>query len=177
MPCTPHQTPPGLAAHDSRPAVPIDHVHTRAARVTDLSDRALRVMKRRGRHGQRRCCNSQNKAKSDQPDHGFLQSCELSRRDFHNSGTVGPVPPRVECSHRQPPPKCPVAMRDLHLLFRLHPALPGIDLDQIGGGPLQQTRLDKHEPSVETWGSPYLGRIGNVRQKVGTFRQTPGPVW
>jgi len=42
--CTPHETPAGLAAHDSRPADTIDHVHTRAAGMTDLSDHVVRLM-------------------------------------------------------------------------------------------------------------------------------------
>jgi len=72
VPCTPHQAPAGLAAHDSRPAITVDHVHTRATCMADLRDRAVRVMKRHGRHGQRWCCNGQGKANSDQPDHFFL---------------------------------------------------------------------------------------------------------
>jgi len=38
------ETPAGLAAHDSRPADTIDHVHTRAAGMTDLSDHVVRLM-------------------------------------------------------------------------------------------------------------------------------------
>src|SRR5262245_30914897 len=43
VPCTPHQTPTGLAAGGGRHAATIDHVHTRATRFTDLRDHARRM--------------------------------------------------------------------------------------------------------------------------------------
>jgi hypothetical protein len=52
----------------------VNHVHTRAACVADLSDHAVRLMKRRDRHGLRGCCDGQGKDNSNQPDHGFPPS-------------------------------------------------------------------------------------------------------
>jgi hypothetical protein len=67
--CTPHETPAGLAAHDSRPADTIDHVHTRAAGMADLRDQAVRLIEWGGWHSLRRCCNGQGKDNSQQPNH------------------------------------------------------------------------------------------------------------
>ena len=43
----------------------IDIVHARAACVADLRDHAVWLMKRRGRHGLRGCCDGQSKCNSD----------------------------------------------------------------------------------------------------------------
>ena len=59
----------------------IDIVHTRAACVADLRDHAVWLMKRRGRHGLRGCCDGQSKCNSDEPNHCHLPY-EPSKKDF-----------------------------------------------------------------------------------------------
>jgi hypothetical protein len=41
VPCTPHQAPAGLAAHNSRPTDTVDHVHSCAAGVTGFRNQAV----------------------------------------------------------------------------------------------------------------------------------------
>jgi hypothetical protein len=70
-----------LAADGCSHTSTVNHVHTRAACLADLCDRAVRLMKRRAGHGLRRCCDGQSKDDRDQPDHSLLL-CEPSRRVF-----------------------------------------------------------------------------------------------
>ena len=72
---TPSSTPANLALGGSGHADAINSYPTRAACFTDLRDHAVRLMKRRGRHGLHGCCQGQGKSNSDQSDHSFLQ-CE-----------------------------------------------------------------------------------------------------
>jgi hypothetical protein len=51
-----------LAAGHSRYASTIDHVHACAARLADLRDHAIRLMKWGGWHGLHRCCKGKAKA-------------------------------------------------------------------------------------------------------------------
>ena len=51
---------------------------TRAACFADLRDHAVRLMKRRGRHGMRRCHDGECKDNGYEPDHSFLR-CNASR--------------------------------------------------------------------------------------------------
>jgi hypothetical protein len=96
VPCTPHQAPAGLAAGGSRPADTIDHVHTRATCFTDLRDHAVRLLRRHGRHGLRRCCDGHGKNNCDQSDHWFSLMVGdvswLSAATFdHNFGQAVPI--------------------------------------------------------------------------------------
>ena len=72
VPCTPHQAPACLAAGGSRSANTIDHVHTRATCFTDLRDHAVRLMRRHGRHGLRRCATATAKTTAINLIIGFL---------------------------------------------------------------------------------------------------------
>jgi hypothetical protein len=58
-----------MALGGSGHADAINSYPTRAACFTDLRDHAVRLMKRRGRHGLHGCCQGQGKSNSDQPDH------------------------------------------------------------------------------------------------------------
>ena len=86
---TPSRTPAGLADGGSGHADTINSYPTRAACIADLRDHAVRLMKRRGRHGLCGCCDGQNKCNSDQPDHCFLHVI-LSRRDFLKAAVTLP---------------------------------------------------------------------------------------
>ena len=52
-----NRTPRGVPAGGSTNAGAIDHVITGTACTADLRDHAVRLMKRHGRHGLRRCCD------------------------------------------------------------------------------------------------------------------------
>jgi hypothetical protein len=67
------RTPGGVPAGNSTNAGAIDHVITGTASMADLRDHTVRRMKRRRRHGLRRCCDGQGKSNSDEPNHCFLR--------------------------------------------------------------------------------------------------------
>ncbi len=71
--------------------------HSRATCLTDLRDHAVRLMKRRGRHGLRRRCDGQRKCNSDQPDHCFLHTVPRGERrpTASAAGTSQRVPSRA----------------------------------------------------------------------------------
>jgi hypothetical protein len=71
------RTPGGVTAGGSTNAGAIDHVITGTACMADLRDHTVRPMKRRRRHGLRRCCDGQGKGNSDQPDHWFSPCLSL----------------------------------------------------------------------------------------------------
>jgi hypothetical protein len=68
---TPADVAADLAFGGSGHADTINSYPTRAARCADLCDHAVRLMKRRRRHGLRTCCDGQRTNKSNQPDHWF----------------------------------------------------------------------------------------------------------
>ncbi len=70
VPCAPHRTPANLASGDSGHADTTNQCPTRSAEEGDLRGYAVRLMKRRWRHGLRRRCDGQGKSSnSDQPEH------------------------------------------------------------------------------------------------------------
>jgi hypothetical protein len=54
-----------MASGGSCHADTINSYPTHPASFADLRDHAVRLMKRRGRHGMRRCCGDQGKGNSD----------------------------------------------------------------------------------------------------------------
>ena len=74
--CIPSRTPADFSADmalsGSSYADTINSYPARAACFADLRDHAVRLMKRRDRHGLGRCCDDQGKGNSDQSDHCFL---------------------------------------------------------------------------------------------------------
>jgi hypothetical protein len=81
---------------------------TRAACFADLRDHAVRLMKRRDRHGLRRCCDGQGKSSnSDQSDHVSLPY--VSARFVHRGDVAGARRFRVV-----------MLTYSLHLLFSWH---------------------------------------------------------
>jgi hypothetical protein len=60
-----------MASGGSGHADAINSYPTRAACHADLRGHAIRLMKRRDRHGLNRCCEDQSKSNSDQPNHCF----------------------------------------------------------------------------------------------------------
>ena len=70
-----------MALGGSGHADTINTYPTCAACFADLRDHAVRLMKRRGRHGLRRCCDGQCKDNGYEPDHSFLR-CELREQTF-----------------------------------------------------------------------------------------------
>ena len=81
-------TPGGVPAGSSTNALTIDHVHTGTACFADLRDHAVRLMKRRGRHGLRGCYG-EGKSKSDEPNHWFLHVIPSWRGDAQPLHAVG----------------------------------------------------------------------------------------
>jgi hypothetical protein len=83
-----------MALGGSGHADTINSYPTRAACFTDLRDHAVRLMKRRGRHCLRRCCDGQCKDNGYEPDHSFLR-CELREQifldEYINSATADSV--------------------------------------------------------------------------------------
>ena len=81
---TPSRTPADFSADmalgGSGHADTINPYPTCTACFADLRDHAVRLMKRRDRHGLRRCCDGQ-KDNADEPDHPYLR-CEASRTHF-----------------------------------------------------------------------------------------------
>ena len=70
---TPARLPADMALGGSGHADTINSYPTGTTCFTDLRDHAVRLMKRRDRHGLHRCCQGQGKSNSDQSDHSFLQ--------------------------------------------------------------------------------------------------------
>ena len=64
-PSIPSRTPANLALCGSGHAHAINSYATCAACFTDLRDHAVRLLKRRGRHGLHGCCQGQGKSNSD----------------------------------------------------------------------------------------------------------------
>jgi hypothetical protein len=72
VPCTPHRAPADgstdMTSGGSGHADTINSYPTSAACHADLRGHAVRLMKRRDRHGLHRCCEDQSKSNSDQPE-------------------------------------------------------------------------------------------------------------
>ena len=66
---TPSRTPADLALSGSGHADTVNSYSSRAARLADLRDHAVRLMKWRDWHGLHRCCKGQSKNNGCQPDH------------------------------------------------------------------------------------------------------------
>jgi hypothetical protein len=75
---TPAHLPADMALGGSGYANTINSYPTGTTCFADLRDHAVRLMKRRGRHGLRRCCDGQCKDNAYEPDHSFLR-CEPMR--------------------------------------------------------------------------------------------------
>ena len=72
-------------------------LHPRATCLTDLRDHAVRLMKRRGRHGLGGGCDGQRKRNSDEPNHCFLRIYPFVERR-RPTATRGWTPQRVWCA-------------------------------------------------------------------------------
>ena len=102
VPCAPHRTPANLASGDSGHADTTNQCPTRSAEEGDLRGYAVRLMKRRWRHGLRRRCDGQGKSSnSDQPEHwlspmfGFKHRSRLVQATLDANQTARPVEPRA----------------------------------------------------------------------------------
>ena len=78
-----HSAPHMPAGGCSRAATEcIIPAHPRAAIAANLRDHAVRLMKRRGRHGLGGGCDGQSKSNSDEPNHCHLLMRDPSKDDF-----------------------------------------------------------------------------------------------
>jgi hypothetical protein len=87
----------GMSDRGSRHAAACDHGPTWTASEPNQRCYFIRLLKRRERHGVRRCCERQRKGNSDQPDHSSLP-CEPFKKEGakagHQCSGFGKVPAR-----------------------------------------------------------------------------------
>jgi hypothetical protein len=87
----------GMPDGGSRHAAACDHGPTWTASEPNQRCYFIRLLKRRERHGVRRCCERQRKGNSDQPDHSSLP-CEPFKKEGakagHQCSGFGKVPAR-----------------------------------------------------------------------------------